>query len=150
MKKSNIPPKDPVLKNILGQYDTPEIPSGFSSKVMTSVISLSKEKKNQDIIIPMGIKLGIPAFLLVCALLMLIFPGDQQDPINSFLNSFSFSAVPNFFDRISEALQSYKLPEVRMSNKTMFYILGGIGLIWMFLLSEGITRRFNKSKTPTI
>ena len=145
MKKSNIPPKDPILKDLLEQYEVPELPEGFSNNAMNSVRSLGAQNTIQGIKIPLGIKIGVPVFLLICSVLILIFPGSQQDPINQFLSDFSGSVILDFFNRISEAFQSYQLPEFHISKKAIYYIIGGIGLIWMYFLSEVISRRFNRN-----
>ncbi len=149
MKKSNLPPKDPILKDILEHYDVPELPKGFINNVMESVRSIGVHNSVQGTKIPFGIKIGIPVFLLVCSALILIFPGNQQDPINQFFSDFSGTAILNFFDRISEAFQSYQLPEINLSKKSIYYIIGGVGLTWMYLLSELISRRYSKNKTST-
>jgi len=147
MKKSNIPPKDPILKDLLEQYEVPELPEGFSSNVMHSVRNSGVQNVIQGIKIPLGIKIGIPVFLLICTALILVFPGSQQDPVNQFINDFSGSAILDFFNRISESFQSYQFPELQISKKVIYYIIGGVALIWMYFLSEVISRRFNGDKT---
>ena len=147
MKNYTQPTKDSVLKDLLQQVEQAELPIDFSKNVMSSIRSIQPVTNSSELKIPIGIKAGIPLFLAICFLLIFIFPGNQNSPIELFVNNFSDSGFISFFDSISQQFQSFRLPELQISKKFTLYFLGGIVLIWMYILSEGISRRSRKSTT---
>lgn len=147
MKKTDTPPKDQNLQNLLSDFEVPGLPMDFSRSVMEAVKELRVQYGRHELKIPVAIKIGIPVFLLVCLSFILIFPGNQQDPVNLFLNNFSGSSFFNFFDEISVSIQSLQMPDISISREAVYYILGGIGLVWMYILFESFSRRINK-KNP--
>ena len=142
MKKNDTPHKDPNLKKLLSNLEVPEIPKNFSQSVMESVKELRVQNSSFEFKVPYGIKIGIPVFLIICLVIILIFPGNQQDPVSIFINNFSNSSFLSFFDKISKSIQLFQFPQVAISNEAVYYTLGGIGLVWMYILFESFSKRF--------
>lgn len=136
---------DPVLRNLIQQIDPPKAPAGFNQKVMNSIRVKTQKIQTEDrISIPGWIKFGVPAFIALCSLLIIVFPGDQSSAVDLFIKNFSDSEILDFFNQINLKLESAKLPVPEISSKVLLYSIAGIGLIWMFIISERISRRFKK------
>ncbi len=110
---------------------------------MESVKALNVLYTAQDYKLPKAIKIGIPVFLLISALIIMIFPGAEGNEMNAFLESASNSGFVRFFDQIDLSLPSLNVQKINISNSAVLYTLGGIGLVWMFFLSENFSRRRN-------
>ena len=136
---------DPVLRGLIKQDNPPGIPEAFTRKVMDSIQGIENPVKSHVNRIPAGIKLGIPLFLLTCSLLLIFFPGEQSGIFDSLTRFISDPGFIDFFDKMSLKVQSFQSPEIVISRNLGAYIIGGIGLIWMFVISESLSRRFSKN-----
>ena len=146
MSKANTPKKDPLLKDLLQQFQSPELPEGFSGMVMNSV-NLKQNPIAKDYPkIPITIKIGIPVFMLICFGLISIFPSDETGILQQVSVFFNGAGNNNFLKELNSSIQAITLPDIKISNSLMWYILGGIGLIWFFVIFENFSRRLNKSK----
>ena len=134
---------DPLLKKLLQQYESPQLPAGFSEEVMNSVHAVQKTYSPGYYRIPVLIKIGIPLFIMLCLGLMIIFPGDETGIINKASDLLNGNSISYFLNEINSSIQSVKLPEINISKGLMIYLLGGIGLVWLFVLFESLSRRRN-------